>query len=104
VRASKLCRASAIAALVALAGCASEEKKDEGGGAYLNDAGTTAGVKAMIFNETGLDAFHVSVTTEKGLVHLTGTVKSRAEMAKVLAAARKVDGVKGVKNELQVTP
>jgi BON domain len=36
-------------------------------------------------------------------VHLSGTVKSRAERAMLIAVARKVDGVKGVKTDLEVT-
>src|SRR5438094_1750955 len=38
------------AVLLALAGCASNTEKEQGGsGAYLDDAGITAEVKAMIF-------------------------------------------------------
>jgi len=93
------------AVLLALSGCAGNTQKEEGGGgAYLDDAGITAEVKAMIFNQTGIGALNVTVTTENRVVHLTGTVKSRAEMAKVVEAARRVERVKGVKNELKVQP
>jgi hyperosmotically inducible protein len=92
-----------VAALVllALAGCASNTEKE---GDYLSDAGITAEVKAMIFNETGIKALNVNVTTENRVVHLTGTVKSRAEMAKVVEAARRVERVRSVRNELKVQP
>jgi hypothetical protein len=36
------------------------------------------------------------------VVHLKGTVKSRAERAMLIAAARKVEGVKAVKTDLVV--
>jgi len=93
------------AVLLALAGCASNTEKEQGGsGAYLDDAGITAEVKAMIFNQTGIKALNVTVTTENRVVQLTGTVKSRAEMQKVVEAARRVERVKSVKNELKVQP
>ena len=93
------------AVLLALAGCASNTEKEQGGSsAYLDDAGITAEVKAMIFNQTGINALNVTVTTENRVVQLTGTVKSRAEMQKVVEAARRVERVKSVKNELKVQP
>ena len=35
-------------------------------------------------------------------MHLTGSVKSRAEIAKAVEVARKVEGVKAVKHDLKV--
>jgi hyperosmotically inducible protein len=45
---------------------------------------------------------NVSVTTEDGVVGLSGTVKSKAERSKASAVAIKVEGVKKVKNDLKV--
>ena len=92
-----------VAVLLAVSGCASNTENKEGGD-YLDDAGITGEVKAMIFNQTGINAFNVSVTTENRVVHLSGTVKSRAEMQKVVEAARRVQKVKAVKNDLKVQP
>lgn len=93
------------AALLAVAGCASNSEKEKGStGAYLDDAGITTKVKAAIFNQTGIKVFNIGVTTEDGVVALSGTVKSQAEMAKAVELARKVEGVKRVKNELKVRP
>ena len=87
-------------ALLALAGCASNEK--QGGNSYFQDAAITTKVKTAIFNEPGLKVMNVSVDTEDGVVALSGSVKSRAEKLKVGDVARRVDGVKRVKNDLTI--
>lgn len=86
---------------VALAGCATERKAV---GEYFDDAGITTRVKKAIYDEPSLKVTQISVTTEDKVVHLTGTVKSRAEAAKAAQVARSVQGVTGVKNDLQVKP
>jgi len=86
------------AALLGLAGCATSG----GGNSFFDDAATTARVKKAIFNEPTLKMMDVSVTTEDGVVNLSGTVKSKAERSKATALATKVEGVKKVKNDLKV--
>jgi hypothetical protein len=68
-----------------------------------NDDAISSRVKTAISKEPGLKETKVSVSTEKKVVHLSGTVKSRAERAMLIAVARKVEGVKGVKTDLEVT-
>ena len=85
------------AALLGLAGCAST-----GGNAFFDDAATTMRVKKAIFDDPSLKVMDISVTTEKGVVDLSGTVKSKAERTKATAVASKVEGVKRVKNDLKV--
>ena len=85
------------AALLGLAGCAST-----GGNTFFDDAATTMRVKKAIYNEPSLKVMNISVTTEKGVVDLSGTVKSKAEGSKATAVASKVEGVKRVKNNLKV--
>jgi len=74
------------AALLGLAGCAT----------------TTMRVKKAIYNDPSLKVMDVSVTTEAGVVSLSGTVKSKAERSRATAVATKVEGVKKVKNDLKV--
>jgi hyperosmotically inducible protein len=69
-----------------------------------NDAAITSRVKTAISKEPGLKGTKVSVSTDQKVVHLSGTVKSRAERAMLIAAARKVEGVKAVKTDLAVKP
>ena len=69
-----------------------------------SDAAITSRVKTAISKEPGLKGTKVSVSTDKKVVHLGGTVKSREERAMLIAAARKVEGVKAVKTNLVVKP
>ena len=86
-----------VAAALGLAGCATN-----GGNSFFDDAMVTAKVKKAIYNEPSLKVADISVTTEGNVVALEGTVKTRAERLKAAEVARKVEGVKKVKNELKV--
>jgi hypothetical protein len=69
-----------------------------------SDAAITSQVKTAISKEPGLKGTKASVSTDEKVVHLSGTVKSRGERAMLIAVARKVEGVKGVKTDLVVKP
>jgi osmotically-inducible protein OsmY len=86
------------AAVLGLAGCATSP----GGNSFFDDAAITMRVKKAIYNEPTLKLMDVSVSTEDGVVDLTGKVKSKAERTKATQVANKVEGVKKVKNELKV--
>ena len=86
---------SCILLAMLLVGCATT-------GDYLGDARTTSKVKTAIYNEPELKVMSIHVATEEGVVTLSGTVKSRAERSKAVQVARKVEGVKQVKNDLTV--
>jgi hyperosmotically inducible periplasmic protein len=83
------------------------EKMGEQGakvGVAIEDTEITAKVKAAIFAEPGLKTLQISVDTIKGVVSLSGSVKSKShsDMAQALAGA--VSGVKGVDNRLVIKP
>jgi osmotically-inducible protein OsmY len=86
------------AGVLGLAGCASSG----GGNSFFDDAMVTARVKKAIYNEPSLKVTDISVTTEGSVVALEGSVKSRSERVKAAEVARRVEGVKRVKNELKV--
>ena len=69
-----------------------------------SDAAITGQVKTAISKEPGLKRTKVSVSTNEKVVHLGGTVNSRAERTMLIAVARKVEGVKSVKTDLVITP
>jgi hyperosmotically inducible periplasmic protein len=73
-------------------------------GETIDDAGITAQVKTALLNDPDVGGLRIDVDTSKGLVTLSGVVKSKNEEAKAIAIARKVDGVKDVKSTLQVSP
>jgi osmotically-inducible protein OsmY len=87
----------ATAALLGLAGCASK-----GSNNFFTDSMVTASVKKAIFDDKSLKVTDISVATEGGVVALSGAVKSEKERVRAAEVARRVEGVKRVKNELRV--
>lgn len=93
----RICVAILATAALGLGGCAST-------GTFFDEASTTARVKNAIYNEPSLKVMDISVSTDDGVVALTGSVKTRAERLKAAQVASKVEGVKTVKNDLKVIP
>lgn len=71
-------------------------------GKYVDDSVITTKVKTELIRDPLTDAFKINVTTVKGVVYLTGLVKSEKERQRAGELARQVDGAKLVKNELTV--
>jgi len=82
-------------------GCASTAKH-EGTGEYVDDTVITGKVKAAIFNEPTLKSAEINVETFKGVVQLSGFVSSAAAENTAVVVARKVEGVKSVKNDMRL--
>ena len=91
-------------AALALAACASKEPETKRTtGEFTNDAALTAKVKSAIATDVGArTAAAINIETYRGIVQLTGFVDSREQAAKAEAAAKKVDGVKSVKNDVRI--
>ena len=87
--------------LLTAVGCASTHKQ-EGTGEYVDDSVITTKVKAAILNEPTLSSAEINVETFKGVVQLSGFVKSRADISKAVEVARGVGGVKSVKNDMRL--
>jgi osmotically-inducible protein OsmY len=85
--------------VLAVAGCAAQRQSM---GEYFDDAGITTRVKKAIYDDPSLKSTDISVATERGVVHLTGTAKNRGGVVRAGVVARKVEGVKAVKNDLKV--
>src|SRR4029453_17526490 len=90
-----------VAALLVLAGCAST-KTQQAPGEYVDDATVTTKVKAALVADSKAEAHHIDVETFRGVVQLSGFVESDAERAAAVADAKKVSGVKEVRDNLQV--
>ena len=73
-------------------------------GESTDDATITTRVKTSMLNDPTVGGMAIDVDTYKGVVTLSGRVKSGAERDQALALARKVDGVTEVKDALQVIP
>jgi len=68
------------------------------------DARTTAAIKLKLAADPDLSALQISVDTTAGLVTLAGKVKSPELVEKAVNLAQSVEGVREVKNTLQVNP
>ncbi len=73
-------------------------------GETIDDATITARVKTTLLNDPDVAGMRIDVDTFKGVVTLSGAVKSPAERDKAVAVARRVGGVREVKSTLQVNP
>jgi osmotically-inducible protein OsmY len=87
--------------LASLLGCASTATQ-EGTGEYVDDTVITTKVKAEIFNDSSLKSAEINVETFKGVVQLSGFVKSQADINKAVEVAGRVKGVKSVKNDMRL--
>lgn len=91
----------ATVVLMATLGCAST-RTQEGTGQYIDDTAITTKVKAAILGEPGLKVSEINVETFKGVVQLSGFVSSRQDVDSAIRVARAVNGVKSVKNDMQL--
>ena len=87
------------AAVLLLAGCAGAGTKT---GELIDDATITTKVKAAFAKDKDVSAIAVHVNTDKGVVRLTGDVKSNTEKQKAERLARDVEGVRAVSNGLTI--
>jgi len=98
-----LIAAMAAMALLALSGCA-VTRGQESVGAYVDDTTITTQIKSRFVGNKDVDASSIRVETLNGTVMLSGFAKNATEKATAEEIARKVDGVKSVKNEIAVRP
>jgi hyperosmotically inducible periplasmic protein len=68
------------------------------------DTWLTMRTKISLMTTEGLDTSDLNVDTVQGVVTLHGKVATNGEKARAEATARRVDGIKDVKNLLQVVP
>jgi len=97
---------SAVAAAIVLitaSGCA-VTRGQETVGAYVDDAAITTAVKARYIENKDVDTLSIKVETLNGTVMLSGFAKNATEKSTAEALARRVDGVKAVKNEIAIRP
>jgi osmotically-inducible protein OsmY len=69
----------------------------------LGDPWVTAKIKSKYFLDDEVKGFEIDVTTEDGIVTLTGDVETAAARRQAVALARSTDGVADVRDQLRVT-
>ena len=94
----KMTLLATILAMPLVAGCGKTV------GETIDDTTITTRVKTAMLNDPGVGGLRIDVDTYKGVVTLSGRVKSQTERDQAMALARKVDGVTDVKDALQVIP
>ncbi len=77
-------------------------EKTETAGEFIDDSVTTTKVKAAILNDPLLNASHIEVTTDKGVVKLSGTVDSEQSIGRAAEVAKSQENVKSVLTDLTV--
>jgi osmotically-inducible protein OsmY len=93
------------AAALALAACASDRPPEgqRSAGEFSSDAALTARVKSAIATDVGArTAASINIETHRGTVQLSGFAPSREQAERAEAAAKKVQGVRDVKNDVRV--
>ena len=93
----------ALAAALGVAGCASSPETKRTTGEFTDDAALTAKVKTAIATDVGARAASaINVETYKGVVQLSGFADSDAQASRAVTTAKKVNGVKSVKNDIRI--
>jgi osmotically-inducible protein OsmY len=96
--------ATLLAALMASAvvtGCSSTPTQQSAGEA-VDDGVVTAKVRAALVADPVTKAHQINVETFKGTVQLSGFVESDEARSRALQLARNVDGVRKVKDAMEV--
>jgi len=101
---SRFLAVAMAAAVFALSACAGSESK-RSTGEFGSDAALTAKVKTAIASDAGIgSASAINVNSYRGVVQLSGFVDSPEKIERAAEAARKVDGVRTVENDIRVKP
>jgi osmotically-inducible protein OsmY len=89
--------------LLGLAACATDTKEQRSTSEFTDDAALTAKVKSQIATDVGArTAAAVNVDAYRGVVQLTGFVDSDEQASKAVTAAKKISGVRSVKNDIRI--
>ena len=92
------------ALLTPIAGYSTDKGKEHSGvGEYVKDSVITSKIKAKLATEKDVSAMHINVDTDKnGVVVLSGTAKSQAEIDKTHKIAHSTEGVTKVINHIKI--
>jgi osmotically-inducible protein OsmY len=100
-RAALVLVAAIVGGTSLIAACSSTPSQQSTGQA-IDDGVVTAKVKAKLIEDPMTKAHQINVDTFKGTVQLSGFVETDQARTRALQLARAVDGVKQVKDALQV--
>jgi hyperosmotically inducible protein len=81
---------------------AKTESKTEKAKEAVEDAAITTKIKADYATDKDVSAMNIHVTTDHGVVTLTGNARSKAEADKAASIAKAAKGVVSVKNDIKI--
>ena len=93
---ARACRILLLAVLLTGCGSAIYGTKD--------DATIATRVKIALLNDPKVGPLRLDARTTQGVVTISGTVNSQADVDAAIAIARKVPGARDVKSELKIVP
>ena len=104
---NQLLAASLVAGVVAVVTPAAVYSADGGQTnikTAVKDSVITTKIKASMAKDKQVSATHIKVETDdQGVVHLSGTAKSKAEADRAEQIAKGTEGVKTVHNDIQIS-
>jgi len=74
--------------------------RQESAGAMLDDSVITTKLKAAFVQDDKVSALRINVTSNHGIVQLSGFANSSLEANRAAEIARRIPGVKDVKNDI----
>jgi osmotically-inducible protein OsmY len=98
-----LIAAAAALGTIQIGGCASSPEQ-RATGEVFDDGLITTRVKRELFHQEGVRLMDVDVNTYRGQVQLSGFVPSEETKRLAGEAARRVDGVRSVQNDIRIAP
>lgn len=78
------------------------ERSGQAAGRYIDDATLTTKVKVALLTDNLLSAFEVKVSTDHGIVTLSGEVDKAETIQRAIKLASAVPGVKAINTHLMV--
>ena len=88
--------------LIAIFAACAATRTQSSTGEFVDDSVITTKVKSLLAEDDFFKSFQISVETYKGIVQLSGFVNSQQAVDKAGQIVRSVQGVKSVKNNLNV--
>jgi hyperosmotically inducible protein len=70
----------------------------------VDDANVSAQIRTALMNEAVFKVNQIRIETTNGVVTLTGTVQSRPEADRVVEMTKTIQGVREIRNSLDIRP
>jgi hyperosmotically inducible protein len=91
------------AAMISLVGCMAPGTPEYPATSF-DDANVSAQIRTALVNEAMFKVNQIRIETVNGVVTLSGTVQSRPEADRVVEMTKTVQGVKEIRNSMDVRP